>query len=119
MRRLRASIALAAVACLFVLAPAAYATTFTVNTTADHAEDGCADLPDDCTLREAINASNADTSTSDTINFTVLTAIQPGSELPAVLGPTTIDGGAAPVELDGSSAGVGADGIVIQAGVTL
>ena len=52
-----------------VMAPVradAAATTFTVNTTADHADDGCAPLPGDCTLREAIAASNATTADVDT-----------------------------------------------------
>src|SRR5438552_9079249 len=55
------------------------AMTFTVTTTDDH-DDGACDV--DCTLREAINAANANPDTS-TINI--------GSTLFAPLGPHTIN----------------------------
>ena len=42
----------------------------TVNTAADHAEDGCDSLPDDCTLREAISEISL-TNDAVTINFSI------------------------------------------------
>jgi CSLREA domain-containing protein/uncharacterized repeat protein (TIGR01451 family) len=69
---------------------------FTVNVTADH-DDGSCDA-DDCTLREAINAANADAGAS-TISFDI-TGADPGdvqtmsvtSELPAITAPASVDG---------------------------
>jgi CSLREA domain-containing protein len=74
-------------------------TTFTVNTTADH-DDGTCNAAD-CTLREAINAANAN-SGADTINFAIpasdpgcsggVCTITLGSILPNINDDVTIDG---------------------------
>jgi CSLREA domain-containing protein len=69
--------------------------TFVVNTAAD-ADDGlCSPAPSGCTLREAINAANAN-SGADTINFDIpgggVKTIQLTSNLPNITGPVTIDG---------------------------
>ena len=131
-------------ACLFALAllvpfvagasTVASATTFTVNSTADPG-DGVCDATE-CTLREAINAANANSGT-DTIAFNIPGlgphTIQPTSALPTITGPVGIDAytqpGASPntnppglainavlkIELDGSIAG-GVDGLHVTAG---
>jgi uncharacterized repeat protein (TIGR01451 family)/CSLREA domain-containing protein len=73
---------------------------FTVNVTADHDDGSCdAWLADaDCTLREAINAANADIGPS-TISFDINRApvgsvqtIAVSSDLPPITAPVTIDG---------------------------
>src|SRR2546421_8612307 len=68
---------------------------FTVTVAADH-DDGTCDQ--DCTLREAINASNA-SSGAGTISFDIegaplgsVQTISPSSALPDVTAPVTIDG---------------------------
>ena len=71
----------------------AAATTFTVNKTDDH-DDGLCDSGD-CTLREAINAANANLG-ADTIAFNIpgtgVRRITPTSGLPIVTESVTIDG---------------------------
>jgi CSLREA domain-containing protein/uncharacterized repeat protein (TIGR01451 family) len=69
---------------------------FTVNVTADHDDGTCA--LDDCTLREAINAANADSDAS-VISFDIhgadpgdVQTIAVSSELPTISSPLTIDG---------------------------
>ena len=122
----------------------AQATTFTVNSTADLG-DGACDATE-CTLREAINAANANAG-ADTIAFNIPAAtdagcdaatgvctIQPGSALPTITDPVVIDGytqpGASPntnptgqglntvvkIELDGSQLITPGDGVKITAG---
>ena len=106
----------AAVAAAMVGAGTAGAATFTVNS-ADDVNDGtCTPSPGHCSLREAINAANAD-GTLDTIAFAVgvgAFTIQPTSQLPTISQPVLLDGwtqagwddGSPPlVELDGSVAG--------------
>ena len=91
----------------------ASATTFTVTTTADH-DDGSCDASD-CTLREAINAANAN-SGADTVAFNIsgsgVQTIAPGSALPQITDALTVDGwtqggsgysGAPLIELNGAS----------------
>lgn len=128
------------------MTPVAHAqgTTFTVNSTADPGNGVCDAT--ECTLREAINAANANSGT-DTIAFNIPTSdpgyistsptwwrIQPASALPTITDPMVIDGytqpGASPntnpvgqglntvlkIELDGSNAVSGADGLHITAG---
>ena len=90
-----------------------------------------------CSLREAINAANANNGT-DTIAFNIPGpgphTIRPNAALPTITDPVVIDGytqpGATPntngpglglntvlkIELDGSSAGTAADGLTITAG---
>ncbi len=111
-------------ALVFLLAPAlASAATFSVNSTND-LNDGLCDASH-CSLREAIEAANASAG-ADTIRFVIGSGpktIQPGSPLPAITDPVTIDGttqpgfaGAPIIELDGTNAGVGASGLQITAG---
>jgi CSLREA domain-containing protein len=110
------------------------AATFTVNSTADPGDGVCDAVQ--CTLREAINAANANLGT-DTIAFNIPGAgphtIQPTSALPSITDPVVIDGytqpGANPntngpglglntvlrIELDGSNAGAGVAGLHIWA----
>jgi CSLREA domain-containing protein len=107
--------------------------TFTVNTSDDH-NDGICDTAD-CTLREAINAANANAG-ADTIAFNIPGAgahtISPTSSLPTITDPVTIDGytqpGATPntlvngdnavlrIELDGSLAGFLGNGLTLTGG---
>src|SRR5690349_21064499 len=90
---------LGAVALLAGAAPAARATTFTVNSTADTADAAvgngvCADSQSRCTLRAAIQEANF-TNASDQIAFGIGTGSQtiaPSSALPTVSKPAVIDG---------------------------
>ncbi len=90
----------------------ASAATFTVNSTADADHGACTVVV--CSLRDAINAANANPGT-DTIAFNIPFAppylIQPLSMLPIVTDPVVIDGTTQPgyvgmplVQLDGSLA---------------
>ena len=98
-------------------------TVFTVNST-DDVDDGTCDAAH-CSLREAINAANANAGT-DTISFNISGAgphtIQPNFALPTITDPVVIDGTTEPdfagtpiIELDGTNAGH-VDGLVITAG---
>ncbi len=108
------------------VASLASAVTYTVNSTAD-TDDGVCNAAD-CTLREAINASNGHAGL-DTIRFVIGSGqktIAPLSALPTIFDPVTIDGttqpgftGAPIIELDGAAAGVGANGLYITAGGSL
>lgn len=109
-------------------------TTFTVNSTADPG-DGTCDATE-CTLREAITAANA-TSAADTIKFDILGSgvqtISPGSALPPITHPVTIDGytqpGTSPntqvqgtnavlmIELDGTNVGLTGSGLQLNSGL--
>ena len=111
---------------LAVFAPAARAATYTVNSTAD-TDDGVCNSAN-CTLREAINAANANPGT-DTIRFVIGTgpkSITLLSVLPTITDPVVLDGTTQPgfsgqpiIELDGSSAGPGANGLRISGGGSL
>jgi uncharacterized repeat protein (TIGR01451 family)/CSLREA domain-containing protein len=141
MRRLSLLLVSLAVIVLGVPAVASAAPQdFTVNVIADDDDGSCDDVTlGDCTLREAINAANADA--GSTISFDIAGAplgsaqtILPESPLPDVTAPVTIDGytepGASPntlatgndavhlIELDGSKAGSGANGLTITGGGT-
>ncbi|MGH2685750.1 MAG: beta strand repeat-containing protein [Actinomycetota bacterium] len=114
----------------WLVAPAALAaTTITVDTTADdNTTNG------NCTLREAIIASNGDsaqddcpagTGAGDTIAFDITGTgqhtISPTSELPSITQGVTIDGASDPddagrIEIDGAGAGLAADGLEIGLG---
>jgi len=81
---------------VMLLAPRlAHARTFTVNSAADTAPDGC--TATECTLREAIHISNA-LSTTDTIAFNITTGsstvktISPRAQLPTITDTVKIDG---------------------------
>jgi CSLREA domain-containing protein len=126
-RMLLALVAGAALAVLGGTSPSpAYAATFTVNSNND-VDDGTCNVAH-CSLREAINASNASTGVKDTINFSIGTGkktIKPAvSPLPTIMDPVIIDGttqSCSPdstpcIELDGTNAGAGADGLKITGG---
>lgn len=93
---------------------------FVVNSDDDTDDGSCDDSH--CSLREAIEAANASTG-ADLIRFDIPAAevptIRPGSGLPTITDPVTIDGttqSAGMVELDGTNAGTNTDGIVISSG---
>jgi CSLREA domain-containing protein len=129
----RGALIVGLVAALAVSAPAASAATLTVNSSADGADDNagngvCHTAQDTCTLRAAIQEANA-TTAADVAAFSIgvgQVTIQPGSPLPEITKPLTLDGATQPlgmampgrprVELDGAAAGAGADGLVISAG---
>ena len=121
MDRLATGLVVALLSSVLVLVTAdpAAAATLVVNTTADHADDGCAVGPGDCTLREAINASNASVGVLDTVEFAIpaagvqtmtLTSDLPPVNDPAVIDATTQYGSASLlhrpplIELDGGGA---------------
>ena len=99
------------------------AATFTVNSNAD-TDDGVCNAAH-CTLREAINAANANPG-PDTIRFAIgsgVKSIALAAPLPTIFDPVTIDGTTQPgyagtpiIELNGAGAGTGADGLHITAG---
>jgi len=100
--------------------------TFTVNLNAD-TNDGLCD-PTNCTLREAINAANANPG-ADVINFNIAPGgaqtITPVTALPTITSPVTIDGTTQPgfagtpvIELNGSIAPNGTNGLLITGGTT-
>ncbi|MDX6288051.1 MAG: hypothetical protein QOG53_3536 [Frankiales bacterium] len=105
---------------------------FVVNSDADTPDetpyDGtCDDGFDACTLRAAIEQSNA-TPVHETITFAIDTGqqkIKPESALPALSNPVTIDGTTQPgyggeplIELTGGNAGALVDGLQVTAGHT-
>ena len=101
----------------------ASAATFTVNSAAD-TDDGVCNAAN-CTLREAINAANANPG-PDLIRFSIGSGVKTialTSELPVIFDPVTIDATTQPgfsgtpiVELNGASAGTGANGLHITGG---
>jgi len=94
-------VALALVAVFLRPAPHAEAAAFTVNTT-DDVDDGTCEGTH-CSLREAINAANANGATADTITFSVTGTISPATALPDLsAGNTTIAGANQQVTIDGS-----------------
>lgn len=90
---------------LLIAARPAHAATFTVNSTDDSGDNNSGNgscftgdilvIGDQCTLRAAIEEANAFPG-ADTIDFDIPTTgvatISPGSELPAITRPVTIDG---------------------------
>ncbi len=109
--------------------------TFTVNSTGDgsdtNAGDGiCLTAVGDCTLRAAIQESNAHTG-QDTVNFVIASGqlaptIEPASPLPAMTDSVTVDGTTQPqyngsplIEMKGANAGSGAGGLDITAGSSI
>jgi CSLREA domain-containing protein/uncharacterized repeat protein (TIGR01451 family) len=102
--------------------PIAPAATFIVNSADDHNDTAC--TAGDCTLREAINAANANAGT-DVINFAIGSGAQTinlTSALPLITGAVTINGATQPgfagtplIELNGTSAGESANGLHIFA----
>lgn len=93
------------VAVLFLLvAPNAFAATYTVDSTADEADvlpgtGGCLTAGAKCTLRAALEESNFSTGTRDEIKFAAAFDGQPadtialGSSLPAITDPVSVLGG--------------------------
>jgi CSLREA domain-containing protein len=116
---------------LLLAASAAEALTFTVNNVGDGVDSApgngvCATATATCTLRAAIMEANA-TAIADTIQFDIAGGgphtITPGSALPSITRPVTIDGTTEPdfggtpvVELNGTSAGGAANGLSLSAG---
>jgi CSLREA domain-containing protein len=119
-------------------AAAASGATFVVDSVGDEPDDNTADnvchtAVNTCTLRAAIQQSNA-TAGPDVIHFAIsgsgVQVIQPASALPSLTDPVTIDGysqpGASPntqanrsnavllIEIDGSASGAGASGLTIS-----
>jgi CSLREA domain-containing protein len=120
--------------------PIVKSATFTVNSTADDDDGTCQQPPaGDCTLREAINASNAATQglLPNTIKFSVGTGvalIPIATSLPAVTRRVTIDGTTQPgpttascftelghpcVELRGPASNSGVFGLTLNVGATV
>src|SRR5262245_36698444 len=91
----RSPAAVAAAILLLGLIPAAARAAlapFTGPSAADTGGSTCAAL---CTLRQAIEAANANAGEHDTIEFAIVggpAAIVPGTALPAITDPVTIDG---------------------------
>ena len=114
---------IAAAISLVLVCATASAATFTVNSAAD-TDDGVCNAAN-CTLREAINAANANPGT-DTIHFSIGSGsktIAVTSPLPTITDPVTIDGTTQPgyagtpiIVLSGASAGLGVNGLSITAG---
>jgi CSLREA domain-containing protein len=120
-RPLAICVAAALITCLLFGVSTAGAATFTVNSTADSNDGACTTA--DCTLREAMEQSNAATG-ADTIDFalpgTGPWTIRPTSALPVITDGVTIDAlpnctGAHQVVIDGSNAG-DVDGLQIASG---
>jgi CSLREA domain-containing protein/uncharacterized repeat protein (TIGR01451 family) len=101
--------------------PAATTATFTVNTAADHDDTAC--TAGDCTLREAINAANANAG-ADTIAFAIGSGPQTltlSSALPTITSGTTLDATTQPgyagspiIELNGASSGASVTGLNVS-----
>ncbi len=108
-----------ALLCAFLVVDArpAHATTFTVTNTNNSGAGS---------LRQAIKDAN-DNAGAHTITFNIpgsgVQTISPGSALPEITSPVTIDGTTQPgyvgtpvIELDGTNAGAGVNGLTISAG---
>jgi CSLREA domain-containing protein len=110
----------------------ARAAALVVNTTADIDDGECIN---DCSLRDAINVSNASGGVADDITFNIpatgTQVIALNSPLPTITDAVTIDGrtnngetanctsGPLLIVLDGSGAGAGANGLTITSGGTV
>ncbi len=111
-----------------------YEDTHTVNSTGDGADadttdgvcdDGTVDGATNCTLRAAIQQTNAGTSSAIKFNISGggVQTISPASALPVITKPVFIDGYSQPgasagtvlIELDGTSAGSSVDGLELKA----
>ena len=111
-------------ALIFVVQPGAYGalhgqSTFTVTNDTD-LDDGTCDA--DCSLREAINAANANAPLVDIIDFSVTPGaapftISPLSALPTITESVSIDG-ASDIVLSGASAGANVAGLQVTGGPT-
>lgn len=91
----------------FTLTPTQTGPSFTVNTNADTDDGVCDTLGQghgnkDCTLREAMNAANAQ-SGADTITFAGDTSVSLNASLPTIAEDLTIDAGTHTVGLNGNS----------------
>jgi CSLREA domain-containing protein len=126
--RFAALAALAAAVLFLSPRPAVGVGVFTVNSTTDPGGDGLCNLAE-CTLREAINAANAQPNefVPDLIEFAIpqpgSLTIQPTSALPVITDPVIIDGTTQPgcasypcIELRGDSAGPVNGGLKLDAG---
>jgi hypothetical protein len=119
--------------------------TFTVNQTGDSLDADTGDskcdvdlvtVSDQCTLRAAIEQANANVSETDTIDFNIpsatdpgcdsgsgVCAIQPTASLPFIADPVVVNGETQPgfaglplIDLNGTLTGAGVDGLHITAG---
>jgi hypothetical protein len=100
--RRHAGTAAATAAILLISAVPAWAETYPVTRTDDPAPGAC--LPTDCSLREALNASNASTAVDDLV------------EIPAASAPYAVDLGTLAVTDAVVVRGAGADRVVIDGG---
>ena len=112
---------------------AAVGVTFTVNSTGDLPDAGsirngiCADSTGACTLRAAIQESNASMGSTDTIAFNYpLAPMTPATELPPIIDAAVIDGTTHPafvdkpiVEIQGNLLPAGSRGLTVLAGATV
>jgi CSLREA domain-containing protein len=98
-RALAAGSGLAVAATLVSGSVAHAASTFEVDTTADSTASMCSAVDDDCSLRGAITAANADPGGGSTITFAsdVTATITLGSDLPTIDAGETIEGPGADV----------------------
>ncbi len=112
---------LLAVGCLFALPAAATAETFIVDSTGDAPDNGapnaiCETVTlGECTLRAAIQESNATAGVKDTILFDLsvfqgqlVDTIEPATALPSITSPVAINGGTCigPATIEGPCAGI-------------
>jgi CSLREA domain-containing protein len=95
----------ATVGATLAMAGTAQATDFTVDNLGDTTGGACTAATNDCTLRDAITAANANSGADDILFAASLSGgtITFGSEPPAITGPTDIDG-----------SGVGALGLTVS-----
>src|SRR4051794_32510060 len=118
-----------AIAAALLGAHGAWAATYVVDKTNDFGGEACTAAASDCSLRSAIQLSNASAGTADTISFNLAPAgavvIAPGSPLPQITDPAIVDATTEPgylgtplVQLDGSSAGGSTVGLWIVGGGT-
>jgi CSLREA domain-containing protein len=109
--------------CLAMAAPAqAEAFTYVVNSTADHTDGVCTDPQGagDCTLREAIEASNDSPGADDRIVFSFggpgVAEIVVGSPLPEIADRVSIEGSGSPPQVRLRGAAGAGDGLSLTSG---
>src|SRR3954469_11354567 len=118
-----------AIAAALLGAHGAWAANYVVDKPNDFGGEACTAAPSDCSLRSAIQKSNASAGTPDPISFNLAPAgaqvIAPATPLPQITDPAVVDGTTEPgyvgsplVQLDGSSAGGGAIRLWITSGST-
>ncbi|NJN18596.1 MAG: CSLREA domain-containing protein [Oscillochloris sp.] len=94
-RHLSLAVLFALLVAALPVAQPVFAASFVVNSLADSDDGNCTTSTGGCTLREAINAANANAG-ADTITFSLSGTIAPNSQLPDLSGGgDTIDAGTA------------------------